>query len=109
MLEMNSEKLVQKLVAAARADHPADHVPYAFEKRITARLPARSAPDFAALWARALWRAAVPCVAVPLLLGLWATSPSHRDALDNEISLSQQFEETVYASVEQQLGDIEEQ
>jgi hypothetical protein len=107
MLEMNSEKLVRKLVAAARSDEPADHVPYAFEKRILARLPARSTPDFAALWARALWRAALPCVAIPLLLGLWAGSPS-RPLAEREISLAQQFEESVYASVVQQLSDLEE-
>ena len=40
---MNLAELERKLIAAARANPPSDRVPYAFEKRIMARLaePAR--------------------------------------------------------------------
>ena len=38
---MNLAELERKLIAAARANPPSDRVPYAFEKRIMARLAAR--------------------------------------------------------------------
>nr|MBP9901087.1 hypothetical protein [Verrucomicrobiota bacterium] len=69
---MNLEPLQQKLLAAARAHPPADRVPYAFEQRIRANLSTLPPVDLAALWARALWRAAVTCVAVTLLLATWS-------------------------------------
>ena len=96
---MNLAELERKLIAAARANPPGDRVPYAFEKRIMARLAARPAVDHWALWGRALWRAAAPCVAVMLLLGAWSffapqTSTSATD-------LSQQLEQTLLAAVDQ--------
>ncbi len=69
---MNLAELERKLIAAARANPPSDRVPYAFEKRILARLPARPLADGWELWGRALWRAAAPCVAIMLLLGAWS-------------------------------------
>ena len=42
---MNLAELEQKLVAAARANPPSDGVPYAFEKRIMARLATRPVMD----------------------------------------------------------------
>ena len=65
---MNLEPLRQKLLSAARANPTDDRVPYAFEKRVMAHLAAKPALDLSALWARAMWRAAAPCVAVSLLL-----------------------------------------
>ena len=53
---MNLAELERKLIAAARANPPSDRVPYAFEKRIMARLAAWPVADSWALWARALWR-----------------------------------------------------
>lgn len=60
-----------KLLAAARAEAADDRVPYAFEQRILARLPARSTPDRGAAWAAALWKAAVPCLGIGAALSLW--------------------------------------
>ena len=96
---MNLAKLEQKLVAAARANPPSERVPYAFEKRIMARLAARPVVDDWALWARALWRAAAPCAAIMLLLGAWSffTPPSSTPAND----LSQDLEKTLLAAVDQ--------
>ncbi|MCL4785168.1 MAG: hypothetical protein KJ070_00030 [Verrucomicrobia bacterium] len=94
---MNLEALRHKLLSAARAHPPADHVPYAFEKRILARLNSRPAPDLGALWARALWRAAAPCVAVSLLLGAW-TLFTAQDSVAGE-ELSQDFEQAMLAVV----------
>src|ERR1035441_10170892 len=59
---MNVTQLERKLIAAARANPPSDRVPYAFEKRIMAHLAAQPVVDDWALWARALLRAAAPCV-----------------------------------------------
>ena len=69
---MNLDELHKKLLAAARANPPSDHVPYAFEKRIAALLTSRPALDPLTLWARALWRAAAPCAAIMLVLGVWS-------------------------------------
>ena len=99
---MNHAELEQKLVAAARANPPSDAVPYAFEKRIMARLAARPVVDDWALWARALWRAAAPCAAIMLLLGAWSFFAPPGSAPANATSdLSQQLEQTLLAAVDQ--------
>ena len=69
---MNLTELQRKLLAAARAGAPPDTVPYAFEKRIMARLTEAPALDVWAFWNRILWRAAAPCVALCLTLGAWS-------------------------------------
>ena len=94
---MNIVELQRKLLAAARANPPGDRVPYAFEKRITALLAARATVDPLALWVRGLWRAAVSCTAIALLLGAWVffNPASHTE------DLSQNFENTLLASVDQ--------
>jgi hypothetical protein len=97
---MNLAELEQKLVAAARANPPSDRVPYAFEKRILARLAARPVVDAWALWARALWRAAAPCVAIMLLLGAWSFFAPHSSTSAND--LSQELEKTLLAAVDQE-------
>jgi hypothetical protein len=100
---MNTEELRKKLLAAARANTPREHVPLAFEKRILANLAAKPAVDHAALWARALWRAAIPCVAVTMLLGALSFVPtSSTDNASNEEELATTFEQTLLASSEQQ-------
>src|SRR5581483_9153776 len=50
MQVMNLSELRQKLIAAARANSPADSVPYAFEKRILARLTGRPEADPLDFW-----------------------------------------------------------
>ena len=96
---MNLTQLERKLIAAARANPPSDRVPYAFEKRIMARLAARPIMDDWALWARALWRAAAPCVAIMLLLGAWSLfAPQHSTPAND---LSQDLEQTLLAAVDQ--------
>jgi anti-sigma-K factor RskA len=97
---MNLVELQNKLLAAARANPPSDRVPFAFEQRIMARLKAQPALDECALWARALWRAAAPCVALTLMLAGWAafTPARHMPSTD----LSQEIENTVLAAVDQE-------
>lgn len=82
---MNPEPLRQKLVAAARAaEPPSDVVPYAFEKRIMARLSGRPTLDSWAAFGALLWRAVLPCCAVMLIAGAssmatLAMRPAHED------------------------------
>lgn len=95
---MNLVELERKLLAAARAHPPGGRVPYAFEKRIMARLGERPTADVSAFWARALWRAAVSCLAVVLLLSAWSVLAPARNSPD----FSQQFESTVLAAVDQE-------
>jgi hypothetical protein len=99
---MNLTELERKLLTAARSHMPSDSVPYAFQTRVMARLRSAAAPDGWALWAGALWRATVPCLAIVLLLGAWtffaAPTPAQGD-------LSQDFENTVLAAANQQASD----
>jgi hypothetical protein len=96
---MNLAELQRKLIAAARADSPSDRVPYAFEKRIMARLMVQPVLDHWALWSRALWRAVAPCVAITVLLSAWSFLEPAANAPTND--LSQEFENTVLAAVDQ--------
>ncbi len=96
---MNIAELQKKILAAARANPPGDQVPYAFEKRVTALLAVRAATDPLALWVRGLWRAAGACAAIALLLGVWAFY--HPAASTRANDLSQNFENTLLASVDQ--------
>ena len=97
---MNLAELERKLIAAARTDVPSDRVPYAFEKRILARLAAQPMLDSWELWGRALWRASAPCIAIMLLLGAWALfAPQHGGPTND---LSQQLEQTLLAAVDQE-------
>ncbi|MEY2467133.1 MAG: hypothetical protein QOD03_1654 [Verrucomicrobiota bacterium] len=88
--------LEKKMIAMARANPPGDHVPFAFEKRIMALINARPALDNWAFWARALWFAAAPCVAVTLLFSSWA----YFHPADNNANLAQQFDNTLFAAVD---------
>jgi len=96
---MDLEELRQKLLATARGNPPEEHVPYAFERRVMANLSAKPALDFRALWARAMWRAAAPCVGLSLLLGAWSLFTAN-DTTASE-SLSQDFEQAMLAVVDQ--------
>jgi hypothetical protein len=69
---MNLDKLHSNLIAAARkAPPPSDAVPYAFEKRIVARLASLPCNEGESLWNRMLWRAAVPSILIMLSASLW--------------------------------------
>jgi len=96
---MNLAELQKNLIAVARTEVLDDRVPYAFEKRVSALLASRVAPQNLDLWVRGLWRSAISCVAVAMLCGAWtfftpATSASSDD-------LSQNLETTLLSSVDQ--------
>jgi hypothetical protein len=95
---MNIAELRRKLLAAARLNPPGDAVPYAFEKRIMARIAGHPSCDRLALWNRSLWQAAAPCVAVMLLLGLWLwVSPPTENSGQ---TLAADLESAVYAPLD---------
>jgi len=96
---MNLADLHRKLIAAARAHRPSDRVPLAFEKRVMARLSAWPRPDPWTFWARALWCAAAPCVAIMLLLSVWSFFIANHGEAAND--LSQQIDSTMLAAVDQ--------
>lgn len=96
---MNLAELQKKLIVAARLNPPDERVPYAFEKRITALVAARFAADRWVFWTRGLWRAAASCVAVAIVCGL--VSLFMPATTDNSKDLSQDFENTLLASVDQ--------
>jgi len=96
---MNSAELHKKLIAAAKTHAPDDRVPYTFEKRVMAHLSERAGVDQWLFWARGLWRAAVSGVVVAAIL--LAISLFLPKAADNGSDLSQDFENTMLATVDQ--------
>jgi hypothetical protein len=96
---MNLAELQKKLIAAAKTEVLDDRIPYAFEKRVTALIVSRVAPQNLDLWVRGLWRAAISCVAVAILCGAWTCfTPASSTNTDD---LSQNLESTLLASVDQ--------
>jgi anti-sigma-K factor RskA len=81
---MNPEELARKLLQAGRRARPSDTVPYAFERRVMAAITRRrpAADDPLAVWAAGLWRAAVACSALTLVLGgiHWLTPAGMADS-----------------------------
>lgn len=83
---MNTESLRQKLISAARAHPPIAQVPYAFEKRIMARLGRGAVPDLWATWSSLLWRAAIPCCAIMIAVSAATLAlPSGPEDFDTQL------------------------
>lgn len=107
---MNLESLQKKLLAAAKANPPADRVPWAFEQRVRAQLSAKPVMDLAAWWSRALWRATVPCLALTLVMigleifsasaGKTTTPTGNLVTMAATEDLPTAFEQTLLASAE---------
>ncbi len=97
---MNLAELQKKLLAAARATPPSAHVPYAFEKRVMARLALKPAADIMAIWNRTLWQAAAPCMAIVLLLGVWTCVAQHNEP--SRQSLAAELEDSLYLAFDTQ-------
>lgn len=93
---MNLELFEAKILAAARKAPVSDRVPYAFEKRIMARLRQSPALDPLAFWSHALWRAVAPCLGLCVLSALltvdWNSSP------EGDRRLARSFENAVVYS-----------
>jgi hypothetical protein len=101
MSRMNLVDLEKKLIAVARANPPSDRVPPTFEKRIMALIMGRPVNDLWAAWARGLWYAAAPCVAIMLLFSAWAFVQSPKQNQSPTIDLAQQLDNTLLAAVDQ--------
>jgi len=96
---MNLVELQKRLIVAARKNVPSDRVPYAFEKRVTALLAGRVAPQRLDAWVHGLWRAALSCVAVAVVcvaVAMLVPAP-----VSNAADLSQDLDSTLLASVDQ--------
>lgn len=91
------DDLEKKLITVARRLTPSDQVPHGFESRVMAHIRGMAIPDYWAVWARNLWRAAGPCVAIALVLAILSffTGPSNSTG---STDLSQDFENTVLAA-----------
>jgi len=89
------------LLAAARAERPGEHVPYAFEKRILARLADVQPLDLATLWGRALWRGALACVAVTMIVSAAWALQQHQTTTALSTDFSQDFESAVLVMADQ--------
>jgi hypothetical protein len=95
---MNLDDLQRRFITAARRHPPSEAVPYAFEKRIMARLRGLRPVDYWAFWAKGLWRAAAPCVVLTILLTAWSLLSTPR--VSSNVDLAQEFENTVLAAVD---------
>lgn len=93
---MNRDSLHDKIIRVAQNNSPDHRVPYAFEKRVMARILARVPDKWAAL-DRVVWWAAGACSAVALSMGVWASLPG--SPAENTHSFSTQLEQTILASV----------
>ena len=100
---MNIAELQTKLLAAARAQRPSETVPYAFEKRIMARVRAKSGADPWSFWGSALWRAAASCVGIMVLAALWTYVSGNPNFPTDSFAVA--LEETVLAPLDN-AGDV---
>ncbi|MGZ8940516.1 MAG: hypothetical protein ACXW32_15025 [Limisphaerales bacterium] len=89
-------KQIAKFFDLARSLEPDDRVPYAFEKRIMARLRNSSAADLWTAWSGTMWRAAFSCLLISALTGAVVTfsDPSRAELFASDL------ERTVLAPVD---------
>ena len=101
---MDLNALYSKLILAARRNPPSDAVPYAFERRIMARLAPRLCVDLWAVWSRNLWRSALMCSFVCLAVGGWSYVRISHDVSTEAIALA--FEKTVFTPMDPSIGEM---
>jgi hypothetical protein len=94
----------RKLIEAARAVPTDYRVPYAFEKRIMARLSGLKPVDSLTLWGEALWRGAVFCLALAVILVVGSSFLPGRTA-NNADTLTEAVQSTVFAAVDTSTSD----
>ena len=92
---MNWLQLHDKLIAAARRNLPGAQVPYAFEKRIMARLAKPPRSDEWAAWCRAFWCGAGASAAIAVLASVWTSAPSTEDEV--ALGFTPELEQTIQA------------
>lgn len=102
---MKTPRTPEELIKLARSMPSDERVPYAFEKRILARLEATPVIDPIAMWAQALWRGVAPCLgvmAIALAMSFSVKDDSGAAAAQTETA---DFETAVYAPVQVAMGD----
>ncbi len=98
---MKAQDHFEQLVRLARKIPSDSRVPYAFEKRIMARLPKIQIPDLWTLWGRMLWQSVVPCLGVMILATVmtgWLENPSDLSDIDLEAAVEAPIQLLVEAS-----------
>jgi len=93
---MDEDQVLRKLFQAAKGESLNDQVPPGFERRIMAGIYRLPRADLWALWAAALWRVAVPCTGLVVILGAWIL---YNDFLNAPKSLTHDLDETVMSAV----------
>lgn len=87
---MKNSHLHEVFLRAARKLPEDSRVPYSFEKRVMAGLPTTDPPDAfsesLALWSWDPWRAALPCLALMLAIGMWSFFANERMSTDPLVS-----------------------
>ena len=76
----------EEFVKLARQMPADERVPYAFEKRVMANLEA-PVTDPLAQWARGLWRAVVPCLAVMAVTAAFCFSQAGETHADTNLDV----------------------
>jgi hypothetical protein len=77
----------EEFVTLAREIPRDERVPFAFEKRIMARLAGAHAADPLAFWTHALWRAVTPCLAIMAIAAFVSFSRTDDASPDGELDL----------------------
>lgn len=95
----------RKLLEAARAVPTDYRVPYAFEKRIMARLAGLKPVDSLTLWGEALWRGAVFCLALAVIVVVGSSFLPSRSNSNNTDTLTEAVQSTVFAAVDTSTAD----
>lgn len=94
---MNLPELNRKLLAAARRAPVEERVPYAFEKRVMARLGRAPKADPWAALVGPLWCGAVGCSLLALTLQIWSFQPA---GTEEQHAFSRGVEDSLLTSVE---------
>ena len=87
----------EHLIQAARTLGEDARVPYAFEKRVMARLEGSAVLDFAGAWVRLMWQAAACCIAISIMAGAYASFVN--ESAPAEL-LAIELEQTVLAPIQ---------
>jgi hypothetical protein len=95
---MKRHLLFEKLIRAARHNPPASQVPYAFEKRVMARLGPPVRDEWTAI-ARALCWSAGACCAIAMGISIWAFAFDEARESTAAATFSSELEQTILASI----------
>jgi hypothetical protein len=94
---MDVENLRRKLISVARDDRPREDVPYAFEKRIMARLGSPQ-PTGLQVSAPILWRAVAACLVIMILTSGWIEVSQRMETGSESLALA--LEDAVLAPLD---------